>query len=115
MLGGTQCLLKGKHIPFVTGCSPKASITGQLLADMMQASDDHDIFKGSDGSRPLLLLDGHHSHLELPFLDYIHGPGHEWMTCIGVPYGTYFWQVTDAEEQNASFSIALDKAKKKFF
>jgi hypothetical protein len=115
MSGGPQCFFKGKNIPCFTGCSPKASITSQMLADMLKAMDDHELFDRSDGSRPFLLLDGHHSRLELPFLDYIHGPGHEWTTCIGVPYGTHFWQVADAEEQNGCFSIALTKAKKKLF
>jgi hypothetical protein len=99
MSGGPQCFFKGKNIPCFTGCSLKASITSQLLADMLQAIDDHAIFDQSDGIRPFLLLDGHHSRLELPLLDYMHGPGHESMTCIGVPYGTHFWQVADAKEK----------------
>jgi hypothetical protein len=111
MAGGPECTFKGKKIPCFTMCSQKASITSQMLADMLKAIDNHHVFGQPDCSRPFLLLDGHHSRLELPFLDYIHGKGHEWVTCIGVPYGTHFWQVADAEQLNGSFSIALTKAK----
>jgi hypothetical protein len=41
-----------------------------------------------DHQSQLLLLDGHGSHLEISFLQYINNPSHEWIVCIGVPYGT---------------------------
>ena len=31
--------------------------------------------------------------------------------CIGVPYGTAYWQVGDSKEQNGSFNIAITQAK----
>jgi hypothetical protein len=80
-----------------------------MLADMLKAIDEQNVFDHSDGRRPFLLLDGHHSILELPFLDYIHGSGHKLTTCIGEPYGTHFLHM------NGNFSIGLTKAKKKFF
>ncbi len=39
-----------------------------------------------DCIKPFLLLDRHGSQLELPFLQYVNGPDHEWIVCIGVPY-----------------------------
>ena len=33
-------------------------------------------------------------------------PAHEWVICIGVPYGTAVWQVGDSAEQNGSYNMA---------
>ena len=65
-----------------------------------------------DGLKPFLLLDGHGSRFELQFLRYINNPTHEWVTCIGVPYGTALWQVGDAEQQNGTFKAKLAQGKK---
>ena len=61
--------------------------------------------------KPFLLLDGHGSRLEMPFLQYINTPTDHWVVCIGVPYGTALWQVGDSKEQNGSFNIAINKSK----
>jgi hypothetical protein len=58
-----------------------------------------------------LLLDGHGSRFELPFQEYITNKSHEWKVCIGVPYGTSYWQVGVSTEQNGCFKMALAKAK----
>ena len=58
-----------------------------------------------------MLLDGHGSRLQLPFLQYINTPKDHWVVCIGVPYGTALWQVGDSKEQNGSFNMAITKAK----
>jgi hypothetical protein len=47
-----------------------------------------------------LLVDGHYSCLELPFVQYICNPLHLWAVCIGVPHCTYMWQEGDAPEQD---------------
>jgi len=36
---------------------------------------------------------------------------HKWDCCIGLPYGTFYWQVGDSSEQNGCFKMALTKAK----
>ena len=46
------------------------------------------------------------------FLKYINDPLHEWVVCIGVPYGTSYWQVGDSAEQNGSYKMALAKSKR---
>jgi hypothetical protein len=61
--------------------------------------------------KPFLLLDGHGSRLELPFLSYVNNEEHPWVVCIGVPYGTSYWQVGDSTEQNGSYKMAITKAK----
>jgi hypothetical protein len=115
MCGGPICRFNGIDIPCFVCTSPKASITSQLLADMLQFLDGFNIFDRTDNNRPFLLLDGHHSRLDLPFIDYIHGNGHEWVACIGVPYGTHLWQVADSPQLNGSFKTELVKAKRQLF
>ena len=46
------------------------------------------------------MFDGHKSLLELP-------------VCLGVPYGTVYWQVGDSKEQHGSFNMAMTDAKRK--
>ena len=58
-----------------------------------------------------MLLDGHQSRLQLPFLNYINHPEDNWVVCIGVPYGTALWQVGDSKEQNGSFNMSMTKSK----
>ena len=44
-----------------------------------------------DGVKPFLLVGGHGSRLGLDILSYINNPEHEWVVCIGMPYGTAVW------------------------
>ena len=62
---------------------------------------------------PFLLLDGHGSRLELPFLSYVNKPMHKWVVCIGVPNGTSLWQVGDSTEQNGCFKMYCSEYKNK--
>jgi hypothetical protein len=74
--------------------------------------DDLKLFPRDDPNvKPFLLLDGHGSRLELPFLSYVNNEEHPWVVCIGVPYGTSYWQVGDSTEQNGSYKMAITKAK----
>ena len=115
MAGGPTCNFRGKEVPCFIDCSPKASITSQMLADMLAAIDGLGIYNREEGGPiPFLLLDGHHSPLELPFLEYINNKEHEWMVCIGVPYGTHLWQVGDSSQQNGSFKMWVYKIKGEF-
>ena len=84
-----------------------------MLADMLSRIDTAGVFpREQDGPKPFLLLDGHHSHFEIPFLNYIHDSQHEWVVCIGVSYGTHIWQVADSSEMNGAFKLGVTKAKK---
>jgi hypothetical protein len=67
MMGGTTCTYQGKTISYYIGCSPNASISSEMLAEMLKEFDTSDIFDREDGSTPFLLLDGHHSRFGLPF------------------------------------------------
>ena len=111
--GGPTCSFNGKVIPCFYGSSPKASITSQLLADMLKYLDDIGVYDRAV-AHPFLLLDGHHSRMMLPYLKYICDPGHKWYSCFGVPYATHVWQVADASSLNGTYKIELAKAKRKY-
>jgi hypothetical protein len=115
MKGGPICRFRGKDVPCFVCHSPKGSITSDLLVQMIKALDDLEVFRNNDGLRPLLLLDGHPSHLQLPFLEHIMSPKHYWHVYIGVPYGTHLWQVGDSSEQNGSYKMATADIKRKIF
>ena len=114
MHGGPRCTYNGKEIPCFVGTSPNASITSEMLVEMLKTFDSLDIFNRDDGRLPFLLLDGHHSRLQIPFLEYINNKGKKWMVCVGVPYGTHIWQVHDSSELNGCFKMALVKAKREY-
>jgi hypothetical protein len=116
MCGGPTCTFHGKEIPCHVNVSPNASISSKMLVEMLSDMDGAEIFDQlTNGPKPFLLLDGHHSRMELPFLQYIHNYAHPWVVCIGIPYGTHLWQVADSYELNGAFKIGLTKAKNEIY
>jgi hypothetical protein len=113
MRGGPTCIFQGKTIPCFFGTSPKASITTTLLTEMLKYLDRLGVYN-RDVCHPFLFLDGHHSRMMLPFLEYINDPETKWFTCFGVPYATHNWQVNNASRLNGAFKIELTKTKRKY-
>ena len=112
--GGPKCKFRGIDVPCYVSCSSKGSITSKILADVLRGLDVRNIFPRNDNSpTPFLLLDGHGSRLELPFLEYVNDPKHKWVVCIGCPNGTSLWQVGDSAEQNGCFKMYCSEMKKK--
>ena len=110
--GAPVCHFRGKEIPPLVRWSESGSITSEILADVLKTLDALDVYPRSNGNpKPFLLVDGHQSRLQLPFLRYINEPEDNWVVCLGVPYGTALWQVGDSKEQNGSFNISMTKAK----
>ncbi len=109
---GPVCTFKGIDVPTFCCCTENGSITGELLADMLSVMDKKNLFDRSDGVAPFLLLDGHNSRFDLKFLTYVNDPATKWNACIGVPYGTCYWQVGDSSEQNGCFKMALTRYKR---
>ena len=110
--GGPVCHFRGKDIPPLVRWSESGSITSEILADVLKTLDTLQVYPRGDGHpKPFLLVDGHQSRLQLPFLRYINEPEDNWVVCLGVPYGTALWQVGDSKEQNGSFNISMTKAK----
>ena len=109
---GPFCHINGKTVPTFCCCTENGSITSELLVEMLRVIDRFKVFDRSDGIAPFLLLDGHGSRFELPFLKYINAADTKWNACIGLPYGTAYWQVGDSSEQNGCFKMALTKHKR---
>jgi hypothetical protein len=109
---GPSCVFKGKEVPCMVCNTESGSITSDLLVTFLQKLDELELFPRENGLKPFLLLDGHESRLELPFLQYVNDDDHRWIVCIGVPYGTSYWQVGDSSEQNGSYKMALTKSKR---
>ena len=78
---------------------------------MLKSLDKLELIPRKEGVKPFILLNGHQSRLELPFLRYVNDPDNHWIACIGVPYGTALWQVGDSKEQNGSFNMAMTREK----
>ena len=80
---------------------------------MLERMDIFDLFpRIPGGPLPFLLLDGHGSRLQLPFLRYTNDPDHPWIVCLGLPNRTALWQVGDAAEQNGCWKISITKFKR---
>ena len=110
--GGPVCRFKGKDVPAFACCSPSGGINSELLTQMLQHMDKLGLFPRKEGGpKPFLLLDGHGSRFQLPFLKCVNNPSTQWCVCIGVPNGTAYWQVGDSNEQNGSWKIYMTKAK----
>ncbi len=112
--GAPTCQFRGKTVPPFVCCSPKGGITSKLLKAMLERMDSLDLFPRTEGGPlPFLLLDGHGSRFQLPFMRYIRDVEHEWKVCIGVPNGTAHWQVGDSAEQNGSWKMATTRDTRK--
>jgi hypothetical protein len=107
---GPTCNVSGKKVETFITCSESGTIMSEILRDSLKCIEAQLTFNRSEAI-PFLLLDGHGSHFQLPFLDYIAAEETKWMVCIGVPYGTHVWQVGDSSEQNGAFKMALTSAK----
>ena len=112
MPGAPVCQFNGKEIPAMIRWHESGSITSEILVDALKTLDNLKVFPRNDGVSPFLLLDGHSSRLQAPFLQYINTPEDHYVTCIGVPYGTALWQVGDSKEQNGSFNMAMTLEKR---
>ena len=79
---------------------------------MLQTVDKIGVFDQTDRAPHFLILDGHGSIFDLLFLQYINTAATKLNVCIGVPYGTSYWEIGDSPEQNGSFKLALTKCKR---
>jgi hypothetical protein len=112
--GAPVCNFRGTVVPPFVSCSPKGGITSELLKSMLERMDSLNLFPRAEGGPlPFLLLDGHGSRFQLPFMRDIGDTKHKWKVCIGVPNGTAHSQVGDSAEQNGSWKMATTLEKRK--
>ena len=109
--GGPTCTLRGIEVPCFIRWSEKGSITSEILKEALAELDRLGVLPRVNGVKPFLLVNGHSSRFELEFLGYINHPDHQWVVCIGTPYGTALWKIGDAKECNGSLNIAMTRAK----
>ena len=106
--GGPKCSFRGKEVPAFICCSPKGGITSEILKKMLERMDSFNLFpRILGGPLPFLLIDGHGSQLQLPFLRYTNDPDHPWIVCLGLPNRTALWQVGYSSEQNGCWKTSI--------
>ena len=91
--GGPTCVHKGNDIPCVCRWTPKGSIDGSILLDIVKTLDILKTFcdERENVIKVMLLVDDHDSRFDLPFLECINNIATQWCFYIGVPYGTALW------------------------
>ena len=109
---GPVCELNGKNVSTYVSCTENGSITSELLADMLQKIDDSGVY--APDKEKVLLMDGHNSRFQLPFVEYTVETNPTWKPIFGVPYGTHIWQVGDSSEQNGTYKMQLKREKHRY-
>jgi hypothetical protein len=110
--GAPSCHFRGKDIPSLIACSPKRSITSEILKQALKRLDKLGIYERvSGGPIPFLFLDAHGSRLQVPFLKYVNDESHRWKVCIGLPNCTGKWQVGDSSQQNGQCKVEMTREK----
>lgn len=110
MQGGPVCNFNGKDVPCFVATSPVGFLNSQILTDICTMLDDIGVYDRSHGVLPLLLMDGHNTTLDLPFLDYVRNDNHKWMVCCGLPRDTHLLNVAASQEFNGSFKEEFNNA-----
>ena len=111
--GGPTYMFREKEVPALIICTPKSSITSEILKKAFKRLDNLNMYPRTASLTPMVLFDAHDSQLQVPFLRYIKNSEHLWKACIGLPNGTYKWQVGDAKEQNGNYEIFWVREKNK--
>ena len=72
--GGPTCMFRGVSVPALVTCSPKGSITSDILTAAFKRLDDLGVYQLT----PILTLfasfDAHDSRIQVQFLRYINTP-----------------------------------------
>jgi hypothetical protein len=111
--GGPVCHVNGIEVPAFVTNSESGGITPEILAAAFAKMDKIRLFPRSEGvPDPFVLLDGHGSRFQPPFLEYILDKSHPWEVCLGLPNGTHVWQVGDSKQQNGAYKRELILAKR---
>ena len=95
--GGPNCTYKGGKVSCLVEFSEGGYISGHIITNVLRNLDALKLYENyrENGILPVLLVDGHGSHFDMEFLQYICDENHERTIVFGVPYGTSLWQVGD--------------------
>lgn len=86
--------------------SENGGITLKILVEVLKNFDKLDLFPCSENSPPPFhIVDGHHCHMSLQFIEYTNDKDHVWRVCFVVTYAASLWQVDDSAEQNGNLKI----------
>jgi hypothetical protein len=100
---------EGKFYPEVdclAYTSESGGITGEILVEILTYFDSIDLFlRVPGGPIPMLIVNGHQSHLAPVLVEYINDKNNTWKVCLGIPYATTLCQVGDASEQNGMVKL----------
>ena len=88
--GGPTYFFHGKEVPYLVQLSPKELITSDIIVDIVATLYHPELFDQSIRKKHHLLIDGHGSCFELPFVKYVTNKD-EWVIYLGVPYWTSMW------------------------
>ena len=88
--GGPICTVQGIKVPCFIRWGPNGSIASTILKEALEELDNLGVLPRVNGVKPYILVDGHGSRFGLNFLSCINDPAHEWVVCIGTPYGIKF-------------------------
>ena len=78
-LGGPICKVNGYVVSCLCYWSKKGSIMAKICVGILQTLDHLNVFSIFDGMKSLIIMDGHGSSLEVPFLYCIYNPRNEWV------------------------------------
>ena len=114
--GAPKTTYRGVDMEAYITCNESGSMTGEILAGVLQKIDEYGVFERTEnGPRPLLLVDGHGSRLTLPVLRYVNSVDEfgrrRWHLTLGCPNATELWQQGDQSCQNGYLKIELTKEK----
>jgi hypothetical protein len=108
------CNFRGKNVPALIACSPKGSITSEILREALERMDALGLYERVPGGPiPFVLIDAHDSRLQVPFLRYVNDEEHKWKVCIGLPNGTGKCQVGHSSKQNGQWKTEMTREKRK--
>jgi hypothetical protein len=75
------CIVRGKKIETFVTCSEIGTVTSEILRDSLKQIDAQ-LSSDRTEAIPFLLLDGHGSRFQFPFIDFIMDQEKKWTVCI---------------------------------
>jgi hypothetical protein len=76
---GSTCSFSGKDLPCLSLCSLSEGTKADLIGSILKKIDNKNIFfQEHNCPKPLLIVDGHESQLDSPFLELLNAENRKW-------------------------------------